>query len=466
MTRRSAPLPEPSAPPPEHVTFGEALRVWTKIGLLSFGGPAGQIATMHRELVERRRWVDEPRFLHALGYCMLLPGPEAQQLATYLGWMMHRTPGALAAGTLFVLPGLVAILALSMAYVTLGDLAPIAGLFFGLKCAVLAMVVDAARRVGARVLRTNVPRAFAASALVALFFFDVPFPLVIAAAAIAGLVVGRFAPAAIPSAAAHAAAASAGPSLLDRMSARGELAHTKPSASRALVVLIVGLALWALPFLLSLALAPSPVFLDEATFFSGTAMVTFGGAYAVLTYVAQRAVHDFGWLGPREMIDGLALAETTPGPLIMVVEYVGFVGAYRDPGTLPPLVAGTLGALVTVWVTFVPCFLWILLGGPYVEALRTVKAIEHALTGVTAAVVGVIANLSLWFALHVLFAHVEERHVGPLRLLLPSLGSIDGLALGLSLTAIALVLGTKLGPFRVLGIAAAVGLVLRGLVGL
>ncbi|MFO0685186.1 MAG: chromate efflux transporter [Sandaracinus sp.] len=463
MTEPSAPL---SSPPPEHVSFGEALRVWTKIGLLSFGGPAGQIATMHRELVEKRRWVDEPRFLHALGYCMLLPGPEAQQLATYLGWMMHRTPGALAAGTLFILPGFVAILALSIAYATLGQLPLVAGLFFGLKCAVLAMVVDAARRIGLRVLRTTALRLFALAAFVAIFFFDVPFPIVIVLAALTGLLVARFAPSAIPSPAAHGEGAHGGPSLLDRMAARGELAHTRPSWRRALVVLVTGLALWSIPFVLALVLAPSPIFLDEATFFSGTAMITFGGAYAVLAYVAQRAVHDFGWLGAREMIDGLALAETTPGPLIMVVELVGFLGAFHHPGSLSPLVAGTLGAIVTVWVTFVPCFLWILLGGPYIEALREVRAIQHALTGVTAAVVGVIANLSLWFATHVIFAEVRETAIGPLRLLVPELASLDALALALSAAAIAAVTFTKLGPMRVLGIAAAIGLVLRGALGL
>lgn len=458
---------EPELPSaPERVSFGEALRVWTKIGLLSFGGPAGQIATMHRELVEKRRWVDEPRFLHALGYCMLLPGPEAQQLATYLGWMMHRTPGALAAGTLFILPGFLAILALSIAYATLGQLPLVASLFFGLKCAVLAMVVDAARRIGLRVLHTGALRLLAAAAFVAIFFFDVPFPLVVALAALAGPAIARVSPTSIPSATAHAAAASVGPSLLDRMAARGELAHTRPSWRRSLVVLGVGLALWAAPFVLLALFPPGSVLRDEATFFSGTAMITFGGAYAVLTYVAQRAVHDFGWLGAREMIDGLALAETTPGPLILVVELVGFLGAFHHPGTLSPLVAGTLGALVTVWVTFVPCFLWILLGGPYIEALREVRWIQRALTGVTAAVVGVIGNLSLWFALHVLFARVAETHVGPLRLLVPELASLDVLALVLSTAAILAVTFTKLGPMRVLGIAAAIGLLLRGVLGL
>lgn len=458
--------PDEAAGVSERVSFGEALRVWTRIGLLSFGGPAGQIATMHRELVEKRRWIDEGRFLHALGYCMLLPGPEAQQLATYVGWMLHRTPGALAAGTLFVLPGFVAILALSIVYATLGEVPAIAGLFFGLKCAVLAMVIDAARRIGTRVLRTRALAAIAAAAFVAIFFFDVPFPAVVAASGVLGLALGAIRPGAIPRSAGHAARTDGeSPSLLDRMAARGELEHTKPSAGRAARVLVVALAAWSIPFVAAAVLQPSPVFLDEATFFSGAAMVTFGGAYAVLSYVAQRAVHDFGWLGPREMVDGLGLAETTPGPLILVVQFVGFMGAYRAPGSLPPLVAGTLGAIVTVWVTFVPCFLWILLGAPWVEALRENRSLERALTGVSAAVVGVVANLSIWFAAHVLFTDVAERHVGPLRLLVPDLGSLDPVALGLSAMAIAAVIGTKLGPFRVLGASAAIGLLVRGLLG-
>ena len=454
----------------EHVSFREALGVWTKIGLLSFGGPAGQIATMHRELVEKRRWIDEARFLHALSYCMLLPGPEAQQLATYIGWMLHRTPGAIAAGTLFVLPGFVAILLLSIAYATLGDIALIAGLFFGLKCAVLAMVIDAARRIGTRVLRSRALIAIAAAAFVAIFFLDVAFPIVIMGAAVIGLLVGAIAPNAIPRAAGHGDTKSSDSSLLDRMAARGELAHTRPSLRRALIVVVLSLSLWSLPFVIAMATHASPIYLDEATFFSEAALVTFGGAYAVLAYVAQRAVHEVHWLAPREMVDGLALAETTPGPLIMVVQFVGFIAAYRSPGTLSPVVAGTLGAVVTVWVTFVPCFLWVLLGGPYVEALRSNQTLARAMTAISAAVVGVIANLSLWFALHVLFTDVDENRVGPLlgvtlRWLVPRLSSLDVPAVLLSTAAVMTVLGTKAGPFRVLGAAALLGLITRGLLG-
>ena len=454
----------------EHVSFREALGVWTKIGLLSFGGPAGQIATMHRELVEKRRWIDEARFLHALSYCMLLPGPEAQQLATYIGWMLHRTPGAIAAGTLFVLPGFVAILLLSIAYATLGDIALIAGLFFGLKCAVLAMVIDAARRIGTRVLRSRALIAIAAAAFVAIFFLDVAFPIVIMGAAVIGLLVGAIAPNAIPRAAGHGDTKASDSSLLDRMAARGELAHTRPSLRRALIVVVLSLSLWSLPFVIAMATHASPIYLDEATFFSEAALVTFGGAYAVLAYVAQRAVHEVHWLAPREMVDGLALAETTPGPLIMVVQFVGFIAAYRSPGTLSPVVAGTLGAVVTVWVTFVPCFLWVLLGGPYVEALRSNQTLARAMTAISAAVVGVIANLSLWFALHVLFTDVDENRVGPLlgvtlRWLVPRLSSLDVPAVLLSTAAVMTVLGTKAGPFRVLGAAALLGLITRGLLG-
>jgi chromate transporter len=448
--------------PPDRVSFGDALRVWTKIGLLSFGGPAGQIATMHRELVEERKWIDESRFLHALSYCMLLPGPEAQQLATYVGWMLHRTPGAIAAGSLFVLPGFVAILALSIAYATLGDVAIVAGLFFGLKCAVLAMVVDAARRIGTRVLRSRALVAIAVMAFVSLFFFDVAFPVVIVTAGLGGLVVGRISPSAIPRLAGHAEAKTSEASLLDRMEAHGELAHTLPSTRRAAIVATGSLALWSLPFVIASAVHAAPIYLAEATFFSQAALVTFGGAYAVLAYVAQRAVHELHWLAPREMVDGLALAETTPGPLIMVVQFVGFMGAFRSPGDLPPLVAGTLGSIVTVWVTFVPCFLWVLLGGPYVESLRTNETLARAMTAISAAVVGVIANLSIWFAVHVLFTNVVEEHLGIARWLSPRLASIDVEALLLSTAAVLAVLRTKAGPFRTLGAAAVVGLIARG----
>ncbi|MBX7197568.1 MAG: chromate efflux transporter, partial [Sandaracinaceae bacterium] len=435
----------PRVEPPDAVSFREAVRVWARIGLLSFGGPAGQIALMHEELVEKRRWIDERRFLHALSYCTLLPGPEAQQLATYLGWLMHRTQGGIAAGTLFILPGALLMLVLSALYATCRDVTWIAGIFDGLEAVVLAIVIEALVRIGKRALRTRALVALAAAAFLALFVLEVPFPWVIAGAALIGAIGTRVAPSAFPSGA-HGEARAADESLLDRMEARGELAHAAPSWSRALRVLVVCGALWALPFVLATALAgPQSVYLDEATFFSEVAMVTFGGAYAVLAYVAQRAVGDFGWLGPEAMVQGLGLAETTPGPLILVVEFVGFQGAFGAPGVLPPALAGVLGALVTLWVTFVPCFLWIFLGAPFVEALRNQRVLAAALSAITAAVVGVILNLSIWFALHVLFREVNESHVGPLRVLVPTLASLEWPALVIGVVGGLCLLVAKLG---------------------
>jgi chromate transporter len=463
---RGQPMSESSddpeaAPVPDAVSFGEAARVWLRIGLLSFGGPAGQIALMHEELVKKRRWVDEARFLHALSYCTLLPGPEAQQLATYLGWLMHRTPGGLAAGTLFVLPGALVVLALSLSYATLRDVAWVAGVFHGLGAVVLAIVIDALLRVGKRALRTRAQAAVAGASFVGLFFFDVPFPFVVAGAALVGGIGSRWAPAAFPGAS-HGEGRAGTPSLLDRMEARGELAHAAPSVGRAARVLAVSLVLWALPFALSAALAgPRSVYLEEATFFSQVAMVTFGGAYAVLSYVAQRAVEGYGWLSAGEMVQGLGLAETTPGPLILVVQFVGFLGAYHDPGTLPPWLAGTLGALVTLWVTFVPCFLWIFLGAPFVEALRRNAMLSAALGAITASVVGVILNLSVWFSLHVLFRVIEPRTLGPARLLVPDLGSLDAAAAAIAATGALCLFAGKLGVPRTLAIGAGLGLAAR-----
>lgn len=451
----------PRVTAPVSVSFGEATKVWARIGLLSFGGPAGQIALMHDELVTKRRWIDEARFLHALSYCTLLPGPEAQQLATYLGWLMHKTPGGIVAGTLFILPGALVILALSVLYATLRDVSWIAGLFDGLEAVVLAIVVEALIRIGRRALKTRAAVAVAGLAFVALFLFDVPFPIVVASAALAGAFGSRYAPTLFP-AGSHGPEKTSGPSLLDHMEARGELAHAAPSLGRAARVLAVCLPLWSLPFAVALALAgPSSVYLDEATFFSQMAMVTFGGAYAVLAYVAQRAVADFGWLGPDAMVQGLGLAETTPGPLILVVQFVGFLGAYNSPGDLPPLVAGTLGALVTLWVTFVPCLLWIFLGAPYVESLRKSPLLASALSAITACVVGVILNLSVWFALHVLFREVDETRVGPVRLLVPSLASVDVAALVVGLVGAGCLFGLKLGVPRTLAIGAVLGLIAR-----
>jgi len=430
----------PRASVPDRVGLAEAVRLWARIGVLSFGGPAGQIALMHDELVTKRRWIDEARFFHALSYCTLLPGPEAQQLATYVGWLLHGTAGGLVAGTLFALPGAALMLALSTLYALSSDVTAIAALFYGLKAAVAAVVVQALVRVGKRALRTRPLAAVALAAFVALFFFAVPFPVVVAAAALVGLAASRRAPDAFP-AAGHGGAHAAADSTVARMEARGELAHAAPTAGRAARVLAISLGLWALPFALLVPLfGPDSTFVEEARFFSECAMVTFGGAYAVLGHVASAAVDDFGWLAPGEMLDGLGLAETTPGPLVLVLQFVGFLGAYREPSGLPPLAGGVIGSLVTLWVTFVPCFLWIFLGAPFVERLRASRALAAALSAITAAVVGVIANLSLWFALHVAFREVHDVSFGPLRLVLPALASLDPFAAALTgLAALALI---------------------------
>jgi chromate transporter len=352
------------------VSFSEAVRVWAKIGLLSFGGPAGQVALMHKELVEERRWIDEERFLHALNYCMLLPGPEAQQLATYIGWLMHKTRGGVVAGALFVLPGFFAILGLSLLYAGFRELPFVAAVFFGLKAAVLAVVVEAVLRVGKRALKGSFMVLVAAAAFVAIFAFHLPFPALVLSAGLCGLLGRRFLPGAFPEPS-KLKVESDHATVIDAMAAAGELEHTRPSTSRALGIVLTFALLWGAPLVLLAALAGrESIFAREAVFFSKAAVVTFGGAYAVLAYIAQQAVEAYHWLRPGEMLDGLGLAETTPGPLIMVVEFVGFMGAFRNPGGLWPLGAGMLGALVTVWVTFVPCFFWIFLGAPYVEALR------------------------------------------------------------------------------------------------
>jgi chromate transporter len=418
--------------------------VWAKIGLLGFGGPAGQIALMHTELVERRRWIDEARFLHALNYCMLLPGPEAQQLATYIGWLMHRTAGGVVAGALFVLPGFLAIAALSVLYACFQTLPLVAAILFGLKSAVVAIVAEAVWKVGKRALVSRGLLVLAALAFVAIFGFAVPFPAVVLGAGLVGLVGHRFWPGwlaassprrsggdraagvgggTVPGA---APAGSGAPTVVDALAASGGLAHTVPSLRRTVTVVVTCALLWALPVLaLAARFGRRSVFVTEGIFFSKAAAVTFGGAYSVLAYVAQRAVESYGWLRPGEMLDGLGMAETTPGPLIMVLQFVGFMGAFRHPGGLPPLAAGLLGSTVTVWVTFLPCFLWIFVGAPYIEALRGYRPLGAALSAITAAVVGVILNLSVWFAAHVAFREVRVEALGPLRLLSPVWRTFD-----------------------------------------
>ncbi len=457
MSTKGDPEASPAQAPLVKPTLREALRVWTRIGVWSFGGPAGQIALMHDELVEQRAWIDSERFLHALNYCMLLPGPEAQQLATYIGFLIHGTRGGLLAGILFVLPGALLMGLLSALYAVFRSAPAIGVLFFGLKAAVIAVVLEAVVRIGRRALGTRVLRAVAAIAFVALFVFAVPFPLVVFAAGAFGLVAHRYFPWLFPS------ESPKGPttqrdSLVTRMAAAGELAHTIPSTRRTLTTLLVfGLA-WVLPLVaVRVAFGASSVLTREGVFFSQASVLTFGGAYAVLAYVAQAAVVRFHWLAPGEMLDGLGLAETTPGPLILVLQFVGFLGAYRDPGALSPLAAGVVGSLVTLWATFAPSFLWIVVGAPYIESLRGHRALNAALTAITAAVVGVILNLGLWFGLHVLFRSVSEVAAGPFHLLVPVVATLDARAFALATVALLCLVRLKLGVPRTLALTTLLG---------
>ena len=386
--------PLPHRPP----TFAEALRFWLKLGLISFGGPTGQIAIMHEELVERRRWISEARFLHALNYCMLLPGPEAMQLATYIGWLLHRTWGGIVAGTLFVLPSALLLWGLSYVYVTWGTLPWLAAIFYGLKPAVLALVAAAAWRIGGRALRNGVMWSVALAAFVAIYLLHAPFPAIVFGAALAGWLGGRVWPGKFVVSTGHGAGAA---SVIDDGTAVP--AHARPSLGRALRVTVACVGLWFAPLvLLAWWLGPGHTLVQEGVFFSKAAMVTFGGAYAVLPYVSQEAVQHYAWLNAAQMLDGLGLAETTPGPLIMVLQFVGFLGGWNHPGALPPLLAATLGAAITTWTTFLPCFLWIFLGAPHIEQMRGHARLNAALSAVTAAVVGVILNLAVWFGAHVL----------------------------------------------------------------
>jgi chromate transporter len=442
----------PAEAAPKAPTLAEATAVWARIGLLSFGGPAGQIALMHKELVEQRRWIAESRFLHALNFCMLLPGPEAQQLATYVGWLLHGTRGGVIAGTLFVLPGFAVILALSTAYALFQESSWVASLFFGLKAAVLAIVVEAVIRVGRRALRNRIMLAVAATAFLALFVFGVPFPLVVLGAAIVGYAGSRVYPGLFV-ANGHGIAVEDRPSVIGANfpdNPRGSLATTR--------IVAVLVALWLAPLLVVGALVGwSSTFAALWLFFSQMAVVTFGGAYAVLAYVAQEAVQHFGWLQPGEMVDGLALAETTPGPLVLVLSFVGFLAAFRAPAGIDPLLAGVLGATLTTWVTFVPCFLWIFLGAPHVERLRANKALSAALATITAAVVGVILNLAVWFGLHVLFAEVATFRLGPLAIAAPQWASLDLAAVALSIVAAVCLLRLRLGILATLTICGVLG---------
>lgn len=445
---------------PDHPTMAEATRVWARIAALSFGGPAGQIAVMHRVLVEEKRWLGDGRFLHALNFCMLLPGPEAQQLATYIGWLMHGVKGALVAGLLFILPGVVAIMGLSWVYAAYGQVGVVSALFFGLKAAVLAIVLQAVVRVGKRALRNGVMRGIAAASFLSIFALQVPFPLIIAVAALVGWAGAKAGLAAFRAGDGHSALGAT--HVHDAETLLGEEAALPAFARRdALRAGLAALALWLLPVAVILILAPGSVFADIATYFSKLAVLTFGGAYAVLAWVAQAAVGTYGWLEPGEMLDGLGMAETTPGPLIMVLQFVGFMGALREAGWTQPYLAGTLGGLLTTWVTFAPCFAWIFLGAPYMEGMRRNAALSAALSAVTAAVVGVILNLALWFAVHVIWSEVAQVSFGPLTMELPVPGSINWVAAGLSALAILAVFRLKLGMATVLAGAAGLGLALH-----
>ena len=446
---------------PHGITLATATRVWLRIAALSFGGPAGQIATMHRILVEELRWIGDERFLHALNYCMVLPGPEAQQLATYIGWLMHRTRGGIIAGGLFILPGAVAIMALSWVYVLYGHLGIINALFFGLKAAVLAVVLQAVIRIGRRALRNNAMRGLAAAAFVLIFFADVPFPVIILGAGLIGFVGARRGLQAFQLGGGHGAGGAVPVADRDTLLGNALPAHAAITTRQSLQIAAVWLIVWLAPVAVLLAvLGPHNVFSQIATFFSTMALVTFGGAYAVLAYVAQEAVQSYYWLAPREMLDGLGMAETTPGPLIMVLQFVGFLGAYRHAGALPPLLAATLGGLLATWVTFVPCFLWIFLGAPYIERLRGNRALAGALSAITAAVVGVILNLAIWFAVHTIFSEVRPFVAGPLRFDLPVAASLDPWALLLSAAAIVAVLRFKAPMLATLAATSAAGVAL------
>jgi chromate transporter len=427
-------------------SFKEAFQVWVKIGCLSFGGPAGQIAMMHRVLVDEKKWIDEPRFLHALNFSMLTPGPEAQKLATYIGWLLHGARGGLTAGILFVLPGALVMLGLSLLYALGRGVPAIDGALFGIKAAVLVIVVEALIRIGKRALKSSVLLGIAGAAFAGIFFFALPFPIIVIGAALAGFLVAR-----------------SSPVLLGLKDDIGTLVPPAPDRWRqAGTAAAIGLAAWWAPVVLAIAvLGSNHVLVDIGLFFSKLAVVSFGGAYALLAYMAQQAVETHHWMTAPEMVDGLGLAETTPGPLILVTQFVGFLAGFRDATPFSPVVAGIAGAAMTTWVTFNPSMLWVFIGAPFVEQLRANKLLSGALAAITAAVVGVILNLTVWFALHVLFGTVTERHTGILRWY-----AFDPMAIDLKILALALIAGVL--AFRlhrslieVVGIMAVLGIAVR-----
>ncbi|MGI8525757.1 MAG: chromate efflux transporter [Pseudolabrys sp.] len=440
MTARTV---QAGATPP---SFAEAFWVWLKIGCINFGGPAGQIAMMHRIVVDEKKWVDEPRFLHALNFCMLLPGPEATKLATYVGWLLHGVRGGLAAGILFVLPGAFVMLGLSLLYALGQGVPAIDGALFGIKAAVLVIVVEALLRIGRRALKTWVLRGLATAAFVGIFFLSLPFPLIVLVAAAVGYAVAQSAP--------------------KQMSLDGKAQPVLKAAAgrwrQFFLASAIGLLVWWAPVALAaIVFGPHHVLVDIGVFFSKLAVVSFGGAYALLAYMAQEAVQTYGWMTAPEMVDGLGLAETTPGPLILVTQFVGFLAAFRAPAPFSPVTAGVIGAAMTTWVTFVPSMLWIFAGAPFIERLRANRRLSGALAAVTAAVVGVILNLSVWFALHVLFGHVEERHFGLLRWFAFNPLGLDIKAAGLAVIAAVLAFGLHRGLIEVIAVMAALGIALQ-----
>lgn len=439
--------------PPAPVSFREAARVWAYIGINSLGGPAGQISVMHREVVDQRRWVSDSRFVHALNYCLLLPGPEAQQLATYLGWLMHGVRGGVTAGTLFILPGFVVMLALSAIYSVFGTVTWVSGLLFGLQAAVVALVLQAMVRLARRTLHGPVLVCIAVASFLGLFALALPFPLVIALAAAAGWLLGRLRPTWIDR-------TSPAPDTDAEVLLGDEMGVTTGQARSARRAALVALVLWLVPVLvLVLVLGASNLYAQQAVLFSKTAVITFGGAYAVLTYIAQQAVQNFHWLSMGDMATGLGLAETTPGPLLLVLEFVGFVAAYEHPGTLPPLLAGLFGATLTVWVTFLPSFFFIFIGAPYIERLRHNVTLRHALTGLGASVVGVIGNLAVTFAIATAFTSIQPHAWGPFTLELPVLSSVKIASLLISAVALVLVFRFRQPTLRILGVCAVLGLI-------
>ncbi len=435
----------------DSVSFGVALRFWFKLGFISFGGPAGQIAIMHRELVEQRRWISEERFMHALNFCMLLPGPEAQQLAIYIGWLKHRVIGGVAAGVLFVAPGFLIIVAISTAYVLFNAWAPMQGVLFGLKAAVLAVVIEAVLRIAKRALKNCLGVSIAAGAFIGIFALGIPFPVIVLVAALIGFIGQRWRPELFPQLAPDSAAP-----------APDEPPRDPSPAASAVRVLAVCITLWFAPILLIyMALGSSHVLTLEGVFFSKLAVVTFGGAYAALAYAAQEAVQRYEWLTADDMMQGLALAETTPGPLILVLTFVGFVAAFNNAAPFDPLMAGVLGAALTTWVTFVPCFLWILYGAPHLERLRGKRSLSAALASVTAAVVGVMLNLAVWFGLHALFREVATWERYGLSMPVPDLYSIDVAAAVIAAAAMIALLKLKTPMIPTLAVCATAGLVVR-----